>query len=86
MREIGNHRTWRSHISQIAQDCNEFSTEAAHLLKPKMERKPGRPPTQLVPVLHPLDLFNQFLENPTSIVCKYCRFNNSVDENEHPTS
>lgn len=86
LKQIGNHRTWRSHISQIAQDCSEFSTETSHFVNPKMERKPGRPPTQLVPTMHPLDLFNQFLENPTSIVCKYCRFSNSANENEVSSS
>ena len=86
LRDIGNHRTWRSHISQIAQDCGEFSTETAHFVNPKMDRKPGRPPTQLVPTLHPLDLFNQFFENPTSIVCRYCRFNDADTRNNISSS
>jgi len=86
LKEFGNKRTWRSHISQIAQESNDFSTEAAQIVNPKRERRPGRPPTQLVPAMHPLSLFNQYLEDSTSIVCKHCRFNNRSSEIESPSS
>lgn len=86
LQEFGNKRTWRSHISQIAQESNDFSTEAARIVNPKRERRPGRPPTQLVPAMHPLSLFNQYIKDPTSIVCKHCRFNNKNAENESPSS
>jgi hypothetical protein len=74
LEELGSQRTWRDHISQIVQLSSDFIPQTAKLVTPKSDRKPGRPPTQLVPIAHPLELFTQFLNNPESLVCRYCRF------------
>jgi hypothetical protein len=74
LEELGSQRTWRDHISQIVQLSSDFIPQTAKLGTPKSNRKPGRPPTQLVPIAHPLELFTQFLNNPESLVCRYCRF------------
>jgi hypothetical protein len=74
LEEIGSRRTWRDHISQIAQDCSIFAPKATKLGARKNEKKPGRPPTRLIPTAHPLELYEQLLKEPISIVCKYCRF------------
>jgi hypothetical protein len=74
LEELGSQRTWRDHISQIVQLSSDFIPQTTKLGIPKSNRKPGRPPTQLVPIAHPLELFTQFLNNPESLVCRYCRF------------
>ncbi|MFW9967812.1 MAG: hypothetical protein ACFFEA_11730 [Candidatus Thorarchaeota archaeon] len=74
LEELGSPRTWRDHISQIVQLSSDFVPQIAKLSTPNSSRKPGRPPTQLVPIAHPQELFNQFLNNPESLICRYCRF------------
>jgi hypothetical protein len=74
LEELGTQRTWRDHISQIVQLSSDFIPQAAKLTTPNSSKKPGRPPTQLVPIAHPLELFTQFLNDPESLVCRYCRF------------
>jgi hypothetical protein len=74
LEELGTPRTWRDHISQIVQLSSDFVPQTAKLSTPNRNRKPGRPPTQLIPIAHPLELFTQFLNDPESLVCRYCRF------------
>ena len=74
LQELGSQRTWRDHMSQIVQLSSDFIPQTAKLSTPNSRKKPGRPPTQLVPIAHPLELFNQFLSDPESLVCRYCRF------------
>ncbi|MFX1603943.1 MAG: hypothetical protein ACFFCK_10700 [Promethearchaeota archaeon] len=74
LEDLGTPRTWRDHISQIVQLSSDFVPQTAKLATPKSNRKPGRPPTQLIPNTHPLELFTQFLNDPESLVCRYCRF------------
>ncbi|MFW9943848.1 MAG: hypothetical protein ACFFB7_02520 [Candidatus Sifarchaeia archaeon] len=74
LEDLGTPRTWRDHISQIVQLSSDFVPQTAKLTTPNSNRKPGRPPTQLVPNTHPLELFTQFLNKPESLVCRYCRF------------
>ena len=74
LEDLGTPRTWRDHISQIVQLSSDFAPQTAKLATPNSNRKPGRPPTQLVPITHPLELFTQFLNDPEILVCRYCRF------------
>ncbi len=74
LEELGSQRTWRDHISQIVQLSSDFIPQTAKLGTLNSRKKPGRPPTQLVPIAHPLELFTQFLNDPESLVCRYCRF------------
>lgn len=74
LEDLGTPRTWRDHISQIVQLSSDFAPQTAKLVTPNSNRRPGRPPTQLVPNTHPLELFTQFLKDPESLVCRYCRF------------
>jgi hypothetical protein len=73
---IGSERTWRDHLSRIVNSAQDFKPIQVELKGRKKSRGPGRPPTQLVPTIPPLKLFNDFTHNPESIVCKYCRFSN----------
>jgi len=74
LEDLGTPRTWRGHISQIVQLSSDFTPQIAELVTPGSNRKPGRPPTQLIPTTHPLELFTQFVRDPESLVCRYCRF------------
>lgn len=74
LEEFGTPRTWRDHISQIVQVSSDFVPQTAKLARPNNNKRPGRPPTQLIPTAHPLELFNQFIKDPESLVCRYCRF------------
>ncbi|MFW9968502.1 MAG: hypothetical protein ACFFEA_15245, partial [Candidatus Thorarchaeota archaeon] len=72
--ELGTQRTWRDHISQIVQLSGDFKPQTGKLTITSKRRSPGRPPTQLVPTTHPVKLLEQFLNDPESLVCQYCRF------------
>ncbi len=72
--DYGTPRTWRDHITQIAQMTSDFKPQPVKLEEPSRRRSKGRPPTQLMPTTPPLDLFHLFVETPERIVCKYCRF------------
>jgi hypothetical protein len=73
---IGSERTWRDHLSRIVHSAHDFRPTPVGLKGKRKSRGPGRPPTQLLPTIPPLKLFQDFTHNPESIVCKYCRFSN----------
>lgn len=76
---LGSERTWRDHLSHIVNAAQDFKPMKVELKGKRKSRGPGRPPTQLLPTIPPLKLFNDFTNNPESIVCRYCRFSNDVE-------
>lgn len=77
--QLGSERTWRDHLSHIVNTAHDFKPVQAEFTEKRKSRRPGRPPTQLLPTIPPLKLFKDFIQNPETIVCRYCRFSN---ENE----
>jgi len=86
LQNFGSRRTWRDHISQIAQDCRIFAPKTMEFASRNREKKPGRPPTRLIPTDHPLELFQHLLDNPKDIVCKFCRFYKKKEDSQASTS
>jgi hypothetical protein len=76
---LGSERTWRDHLSRIVNSAQDFKPVQVELKGKRKSRGPGRPPTQLLPIIPPLKLFHDFTRNPESIVCRYCRFSNDSD-------
>lgn len=76
--DLGSERTWREHMSGIVNLAQDFKPTPVKLIGSKKSRRPGRPPTQLVPKTPPADLFMRFVHEPESIVCRLCRFSNSL--------
>ncbi|TFG31526.1 hypothetical protein EU527_12270 [Candidatus Thorarchaeota archaeon] len=77
--DLGSERTWRDHLSAIVNLAQDFRPITIKFTGSKKTRKPGRPPTQLIPKTPPGDLLMNFIEAPDSIVCRLCRFNDSQD-------
>ncbi|MBN2228583.1 MAG: hypothetical protein JW779_03245 [Candidatus Thorarchaeota archaeon] len=71
---LGSDRTWREHLSGIVNLANDFKPTPVKLSGSRKNRKPGRPPMQLLPTTPPVDLFKSLVNEPEIIVCKLCRF------------
>ena len=76
IRKLGTERTWRDHLSNIVIMAQDFKPIQVELMGKRKSRGPGRPPTQLMPVTPLIKLFQDFVETPDKIVCRYCRFSN----------
>lgn len=74
IRKLGTERTWRDHLSNIVTMAQDFKPIQVELMGKRKSRGPGRPPTQLMPVTPLIKLFQDFVETPDKIVCRYCRF------------
>ena len=74
---LGSDRTWREHLSGIVNLAQDFQPTPVKLSSSKKNRKPGRPPTQLIPTTPPAVLFDSFAKSPEEVVCKICRFHDS---------
>ncbi len=72
---LGSERTWREHLSGIVNLAQDFIPTPVKLSTSKKDRKPGRPPTQLIPTTPPAILFDIFVKTPDSLICRLCRFN-----------
>ncbi len=72
--KLGSERTWRDHLTQIVGSSTAFKPQTVKVKGRKKNRGRGRPPIHLIPTIPAVDLFNNFLTDPASIVCKYCRF------------
>ena len=72
---LGSNRTWREHLSGIVNLAHDFQPTPVKLSSSKRERRPGRPPTQLLPTTPPVILFENFVKSPEAVVCGLCRFN-----------
>jgi hypothetical protein len=76
LHEFGTERTWRDHLSNIVSSAQDFQPIQVELVGKRKLRGPGRPPTQLMPMIPLTQLFRDFVESPERIVCRYCRFSN----------
>ncbi|MFX1484014.1 MAG: hypothetical protein ACFFCP_12615 [Promethearchaeota archaeon] len=77
--QLGSERTWRDHLSHIVNAAHDFKPVQVEFKEKRKARGPGRPPTQLLPTIPPLKLFRDFIQNPESVVCRYCRFSNESE-------
>ena len=74
VKELGSHRTWRDHISELASIAEDFTPTPLRLQRSKKSTSRGRPPTQLLPRVPLLELFRRFNEESDDYICNNCRF------------
>ncbi|MCK5265115.1 MAG: hypothetical protein KAR03_05855, partial [Candidatus Thorarchaeota archaeon] len=75
----GTERTWRDHLTGLVTSAQDFQPIPVEISGKKKSRGPGRPPTQLLPTIPPVNLFRDYINSPEKIVCRYCKFSNTLD-------
>ncbi|TFG31104.1 hypothetical protein EU528_06990 [Candidatus Thorarchaeota archaeon] len=78
LERLGTERTWRDHLTGLVTSAHDFQPTPVEIRGKKKSRGPGRPPTQLLPTIPPVNLFRDFINSPEKIVCRYCKFSNEV--------
>jgi len=71
---LGGRRTWRSHISEVANLAEDFMPTPLRVTRSRKSIVRGRPPTQLMPKVPLLNLFQRFMNSPHVYICRNCRF------------
>jgi len=79
LERLGTERTWRDHLTGLVTSAQDFQPTPVETSGKKRTRGPGRPPTQLLPTIPPVNLFRDFIDSPEKIVCRYCKFSNNLD-------
>ncbi len=80
LERLGTERTWRDHLTGLVNSAQDFQPTPVEISGKKKSRGPGRPPTQLLPTIPPVNLFRDFVNTPEKIVCRYCKFSNTLDD------
>lgn len=79
LNRLGTERTWRDHLTGLVTSAQDFQPIPVEISGKKKSRGPGRPPTQLLPTIPPVNLFRDYINSPEKIVCRYCKFSNTLD-------
>ncbi|MGY5873962.1 MAG: hypothetical protein RTV72_17070, partial [Candidatus Thorarchaeota archaeon] len=79
LERLGSERTWRDHLTGLVTTAHDFQPTPVEIRGKKKSRGPGRPPTQLLPTIPPVNLFRDFVNSPEKIVCRYCKFSNASE-------
>ncbi|MFW9975946.1 MAG: hypothetical protein ACFFDQ_11805 [Candidatus Thorarchaeota archaeon] len=74
VRRLGTLRTWREHISEVANIAEDFRPTQVKLMKSRKISQRGRPPTQLIPRTPLTSLFKRFMDASSDYICSNCRF------------
>ena len=80
LERLGTERTWRDHLTGLVTSAQDFQPTPVEIRGKKKSRGPGRPPTQLLPTIPPVNLFRDFINSPEKIVCRYCKFSTSSEK------
>jgi len=78
LERLGTERTWRDHLAGLVTLAQDFQPIPVEVSGKKKSRGPGRPPTQLLPTIPPVNLFRDYINTPEKIVCRYCKFSNNL--------
>ncbi|MCK4566244.1 MAG: hypothetical protein KAU48_02935, partial [Candidatus Thorarchaeota archaeon] len=79
LERLGTERTWRDHLTGLVTLAQDFQPIPVEISGKKKSRGPGRPPTQLLPTIPPVNLFRDYINSPEKIVCRYCKFSSTHD-------